>query len=219
MEPRLLEVWGDPPEANILAMVARHLDSGGVVAMPTETVYGFGSALRDGAIREVQRLKVRGMDEPFLVLVSGPQAVPDLEWTPLARELSEIFWPGALTLILRDPHRRFPPGVRSLDDKVAIRHSPHPMAMGLVEALGEPIISTSVNPPGGVPALTAQEAMEISRSLGGGVNLWVLDGGRLPPSEPSTIIDCSEDEPVVVRAGSIPLNRLRCVLPGLEGPN
>ena len=219
MEPRLLEVLGDPPEADILAMVARHLDSEGVVAIPTETVYGFGSALRDRAIREVQRLKGRGMDQPFLILVSGPQAVSDLEWTPLATELSEIFWPGALTLILKDPHRRFPPGVRSLDGKVAIRHSPHPMALGLVEALGEPIISTSVNPPGEVPALTAREAMEISRSLGAGGNLWVLDGGRLPPSHPSTIVDCSRAEPVVVRAGSIPVNRLRCVLPGLEGPD
>lgn len=219
MRPRLLEVWGDPPEEEILAMVARYLESGGIVAMPTETVYGFGGALLEGPIRAIQRLKVRVVDQPFLVLIPGPEAVPELEWTSVALELARVFWPGALTLVLRDPQRHFPPGVRSLEGTVAVRQSPHPLAAGLVGTLGQPIISTSVNPPGGVPALTAQEALEVSVSLGAGGDLWVLDGGPLPPSDPSTIIDCSGAEPVVIRAGSLPVNRLRCVLPGLEGPN
>lgn len=219
MRPRLLEVWGDPPEGKILATVARHMRAGGLVAMPTETVYGFGSLLRPELIARVRRLKARGQDSPFLALVQGPESVPELEWTPWARELAKLFWPGPLTLILQDPQGRFPPGVRSSEGTVAIRQSPNPLARGLVEALGEPILSTSVNPPKGIPALTAREAMETAVSLGGGSDLWVLDSGPLPPSEPSTIIDCSGPQPLVVRAGSIPVNRLRCVLPELENPH
>jgi L-threonylcarbamoyladenylate synthase len=200
-------------------MVARHMRAGGLVAMPTETVYGFGALLRPGLISRVQQLKARDHDSPFLVLVAGPESVPELEWTPWAREFAKLFWPGSLTLVLPDPQGRFPLGVRSAAGTVAIRQSPHPLARGLVEALGEPILSTSVNPPKGIPALTAQEAMETAVSLGGGTDLWVLDSGPLPPSEPSTIIDCSGPQPLVVRAGSIPLNRLRCVFPELENPD
>jgi len=218
MEPRMLEMWGDPPDPELLDMVARHLEGGGLVAMPTETVYGFGAALRNQAVRELQRLKARGSEKPFLVLVSGIESVSELAWTPEALEFANIFWPGALTLVLRDPKGIFPPGVRKEDGTVAVRQTPHPLARRIVESLGEPLISTSANPPGGVPSLTAQEARDTALALGAGKDLWVLDGGSLDQSEPSTIIDFSGSEPVVVRPGSIPVNRLRCVLPGLAGP-
>ncbi len=219
MEPRLLEVWGEPPDQDLLEVVARHLEGGGLVAMPTETVYGFGCALQEAALKEVKRLKGRGPGKPFLVLIPGAESVPDLSWTPEAREFASVFWPGALTLVLKDPKRRFPRGVRSVVDTVAVRVSPHPVAKGVVEALGAPVASTSANPPGGVPALTAREARETAAALGAGSDLWVLDSGPLRPSASSTIIDCSGPEPVVKRAGAIPVNRLRCVLPGLSDPS
>jgi len=218
MEPRLLKIWGDPPDGELLAVVGRHLTRGGLVAMPTETVYGFGGILRDKPLKALQKMKGRGGDKPFLVLVPDAASVADLDWTPLARELAKIFWPGALTLVLRDPERRFPLGVRSPEDTVAVRQSPHPVARGLVETLGEPIVSTSANSPGGIAALSPEEAFETARSLGAGRKMWVLDAGILRPSEPSTIVDCTGDEPVVIRAGSIPMNRLRCVIPDLKPP-
>ena len=218
MEPRLLEMWGDPPDPELLGMVARHLEGGGLVAMPTETVYGFGAALQDPALRELTRLKARGPEKPFLVLVPGIESVSELAWTPDALEFANIFWPGALTFVLSDPAGIFPPGVRSAEGTVAIRQTPHPVARGIVEALGQPLISTSANPPGGVPSLTAKEALDTAMALGAGNDLWVLDGGALDPSEPSTIIDFSGSDPVVVRSGSIPVSRLRCVLPNLEEP-
>jgi L-threonylcarbamoyladenylate synthase len=218
VEPRVLEIWGDPPDPDLLGMVVRHLEGGGVVAMPTETIYGFGAALLDQAVKELQRLKARGSEKPFLVLVPGIESVSELEWTPEALEFAKTFWPGALTLVLNDPKGLFPPGVRKADGTVAVRQTPHPVARGIVEALGKPLVSTSANPPGGVPALTAQEARDTALALGAGTHLWVLDGGSLDPSEPSTIIDFSGSEPVVVRPGSIPISRLRCVLPDLAGP-
>jgi L-threonylcarbamoyladenylate synthase len=217
MGPRTLEMWGDPPDQELITMVASHLRGGGLVAMPTETVYGFGAALKGKAVKEIQRLKVRGPEKPFLVLVPGLESVSGLSWTPQARDLADTLWPGALTLVLEDPQGLFPLGVRSADGTVAIRQSPHPLARGIVEALGEPIISTSANPPGGVPALTAQEAWETARSLGAGDDLWVLNSGPLDPSQVSTVVDCTGPEPKVLREGSVPINRLRCVVPGMGG--
>jgi len=219
MEPRLLKVWGDPPDPELLAVVGRHLRRGGLVAMPTETVYGFGAVLRERPLKALQKLKGRGGEKPFLILVPSLEAIEDLAWTPGARELADVFWPGALTLVLRDVSGRFPPGVRSTEGSVAVRQSPHPLAKGLLENLGEPIVSTSANPPGGVPALTPEEALETARFLGAGRKMWVLDAGGLSPSEPSTIVDCTGPDPVVLRAGSIPVVRLRCVLPDLDAPS
>lgn len=217
MPPRLVEVAGDPPDSHTLFRIATHVEEGGVVAMPTETVYGFSGLVREGPIRRIQALKSRDGNRPFLVLVDGPGSVLELEWTPWALELAEVFWPGALTLVLNDPKARFPSGVRSPTGTVAVRQSPHPVARGLVETVGKPLISTSLNPAGEAPALSAEEAMQTVLTLDPGADIWILDGGRLPPSEPSTIIDCSGSEARVLRAGSIPVDRVRCVLPELKG--
>ena len=101
---------------------------------------------------------------------------------------------------------------------MAIRVSPHPLASAVVTALGRPLVSTSANSPGGLPATTAAEALETARALGAGDEMWVLDGGPLSPSEPSTIVDCTGPAPVVRRVGAIPVNRLRCVLPEIHEP-
>ena len=218
MGPRFVEVFGDPPNPGILGLVANHLRGGGLVAMPTETVYGFGGTLDDGPLTALQNLKGRREEKPFLVLVPGMGAVSDLLWTAPARELARVFWPGGLTLVLADVNGRFPPGVQSPRGTVAIRQSPHPVARGVLELLGEPIISTSANPPGGSPALNAREAGEAARALGAQEELWVLDHGPLGPSKPSTIVDCSGEQPVVLREGAVPLGRLRCVLPEVQWP-
>ena len=99
---------------------------------------------------------------------------------------------------------------------VAIRVSPHPLAKAVVDAVQGPLLSTSANTPGGQPALSAQEAGTVAKELGAGNRLWILDGGSLEPSEPSTLIDCTREEPVVLRAGAIPVNRIRCVLPEIH---
>jgi tRNA threonylcarbamoyl adenosine modification protein (Sua5/YciO/YrdC/YwlC family) len=199
--------------------VGDHLRGGGLVVHPTETVYGFGCALREAPIRRIQTLKGRGPDRPFLILVPSKEAVGGLAWTKDAEELAQVFWPGALTLVLRDPKGLFPAGIRSPRGSVAVRVSPHPVARGLVEALGGPITSTSANQPGNRPALSAAEARRTALALGADEALWVLDGGPLDPSPPSTIIDVSGPNPVVSRIGAIPLNRLRCVLPEIHGPS
>ena len=218
MPPRLVDFRSGTPAPDLLQAVVRHLRAEGIVAMPTETVYGFSCLLQDSPLREVRRLKGREGHRPFLLLIPHAGEASDLEWTPQARELAEAFWPGALTLVLRDPCHRFPDGVRSAQGGVAVRVSPHPVARAVVELAGEAMVSTSANPPGGLPAMSGPEALDTSVALGAGETLWILDGGLLPPSDPSTIVDCSGPEPLVRRVGAIPLNRLRCVLPELHDP-
>jgi L-threonylcarbamoyladenylate synthase len=216
MGPRILDFHGGLTDPDLVREVVEHLLGDGLIAIATETVYGYGCALRPEAIGKVLELKARDVEKPFLVLVPDLDSTSMLEWTREARELAEVFWPGALTLVLRDPSEHFPAGVRSAGGTVAIRMTPHPVASSIVETLGAPIVSTSANPPGAVPARSAVEAMEAAVRQGAGSELWVLDSGPLPPSTPSTIVDCSGGDAKVVRDGVIPTNRLRCVLPGIQ---
>lgn len=189
--------------------VGRHLRGGGLLAYPTETVYGFGCALRDGALERLSELKRRAPDRPFLLLVPSRESVADLLWTEVAADLADAFWPGPLTLILADPEERYPARVRGPSGGVAVRRTPHPVARTLVERLDEPVTSTSANRPGGRPARSAGEASRAARALGAGHELLVVDGGTLSPSAPSTIVDCTDEgRAVVVREGAIASSRL-----------
>jgi L-threonylcarbamoyladenylate synthase len=215
-EPAVLDFAGLDPSAEDLGPVVRHLREGGVVAYPTETVYGFGGLCTEEAVAALRALKPRGGDRPFLVLVAEAAEVAGLRWTDEARALASVFWPGALTLVLADPDGIFPPGVRSSSGSVAVRVSPHPFVRALLVSLGAGVTSTSANAPGRAPARSFPEVLEAAKKLGAGAELLVVDGGTLTPSEPSTIVDFSGAEPEVVRAGSIPVGRLHCVLPELH---
>jgi L-threonylcarbamoyladenylate synthase len=214
--PRRLDfrAWGGSDED--LRDVVRHLESGGLVAYPTETVYGFGGLVQEEALRRLAELKPRDPEKPYLLLVPHTDSIRRLAWTPAARELAGVFWPGALTLVLEDPSESFPLGVRSSGGGVAVRRSSHPLARRLVELLNAPITSTSANAPGAPPAASGEEALAAAAALGAGEELWVLDFGALPASASSTIVDCTGASPRVLRAGQTPVKRLRCVLPGID---
>jgi L-threonylcarbamoyladenylate synthase len=188
----------------------RHLHAGGLIGYPTETVYGFGCALLSEPLERLARLKDRGPDQPFLVLIRSPADVGGLAWTEAARRLADAFWPGPLTLALADPDGRFPDAVRSPWGTVAVRVSPHPATAAILAACGGPVTSTSANRAGQPPSLDAYAA---ARALGdnGGPAL-VLDGGPLPPSRPSTILDCSGSEPRVLRVGTLPITEIEKVV-------
>lgn len=219
MPVRVVELRSEPYDPSALGMAVRHLSGGGLAAMPTETVYGFGCVLEHEPLRRLQRLKGRDSDKPFLILIPGVEAAPELRWSTEALELAKVFWPGALTLVLQDAEEKFPPSVRNPRGGVAVRVSPHPLARAVLAALGTPIVSTSANRPGGFPAQSAEEAREAVEGLGGEEDLWILDGGHLEPSPPSTIVDLSGSVPMVRRAGAVPINRIRCVLPEINDPN
>lgn len=204
------------PEGGDIDAAVRHLRGDGLLAYPTETVYGFGGTLAPAAVEALLALKGRGPDRPVLLLVASPADTPGLAWTDEARELAGAFWPGALTLILADPESRYPAGVRSPRGGVGVRQCAHPVPALLVEALGGPLTSTSANAPGEAPARSGDEAAAAVERLGASADVLVLDAGRLPESEPSTVVDCTGPRLRVVREGAIPVSRLRCVLPELH---
>ncbi|HUP52644.1 MAG TPA: L-threonylcarbamoyladenylate synthase [Longimicrobiales bacterium] len=213
--PERLDLRADP-EAD-LSRVVQHVRAGGLIAYPTETVYGVGGSTAEGAVARLSRLKSREPDKPFLLLVESIGAVEGLRWTPEARELARAFWPGSLTLVLEDPVGIFPRWVSDQDGRaVGVRVSPHPLVARLLREVGGPLTSTSLNVPGEPPASSGSEAVEVVRRLGDR-DVLVLDAGTLPRSGPSTVVDCTGEEPVVLRKGSIPTSRLRCATPRIHG--
>ena len=216
--PLRLDFRGWLPGEDELLPVIEHLRAGGLLAYPTETVYGLGCLLREDALARLLALKRAGGEKPLLLLVPGKESVAGLAWTEEAAELAGVFWPGAVTLVLPDPEGRYPPAVRSREGNVAVRVSSHPLVRNLVALLGEPLTSTSANRPGEAPAADGETALAAALALGAGEELWVLDAGALPRSAPSTIVDCAAGVPRVLREGATPVRRLRCVLKEIVPP-
>ncbi|HEU5319605.1 MAG TPA: L-threonylcarbamoyladenylate synthase [Methylomirabilota bacterium] len=191
------------PEAAVLAEAVGVLRAGGLVAFPTETFYGLGAAaLQPAAARRVYDAKGRPTGKPVLVLVDSVEMAAALAETvsPAASALMARHWPGALTLVLR-AGRRVPAEVTAGTGTVGVRLSSHPVARGLVTALGEPVTAPSANPSGGAPPVTAAAVLE---GLAGRIDL-VLDAGPTAGGAPSTVVDATVDPPRIVRAGAVRL--------------
>lgn len=211
--PRVIPCRNGLLPADELGEVGRHLRSGGLLAYPTETVYGLGGLVEDGPLRALAALKRRDADKPFLLLLPDPQAAAGLVWSRCARKLAERLWPGPLTLVLADPGRAFPAQARGGSGGVAVRMSPAPVARQILGEVGAPITSTSANPPGGAPARSGKEAWDAARALDADERLWVVDAGELLPAPASTIVDCTGRDPVVLRAGALDPSELRETCP------
>jgi L-threonylcarbamoyladenylate synthase len=197
--------------------VLRHLVQGGLIAYPTETVYGFGSLVAAGPVARLSALKGRAPGKPFLVLVTGLGMLRDigLRLTDAAERLAAAFWPGALTLVLPGGEGLVPIALRGPEGGVAARWTSHPGAARLIATIGSPLTSTSANrtrEPAARDAagITGQFKDDIARGT-----LLVLDAGRLPDSPPSTVVDCTGIAPRVIRRGAVDSERLRSIVPAL----
>ncbi len=178
------------------------LESGGVIGIPTDTVYGIAAnALDEDAVDKVFSLKGREDTSPIPVLVGE---VEDL--LKYAREvpegaiaLAEAFWPGQLTIVVTKSDI-IPTVVSGGLDTVGLRIADHPVPRELVSALGTPITATSAN-------ISGTEALSSARSvfeqLGSRLDM-VFDGGELPASKPSTVVDATVNPPRILREGAVP---------------
>lgn len=217
--PSAVPFWSpEEVEASLRASIA-HLHGGGALAYPTETVYGFGGAVDHESVETLVRLKRRPPSKPFLLLIAGSEMLArlGLHLSHAAARLAARHWPGPLTLVLAGGERRVPPRLRGPEGGIAVRWTPHPGLTRLIHAYGEPITSTSANRPGVPPASSAAEIVAqwpdvINRNV-----LRVLDGGRVPPSAPSTVVDCTTRLPRVIRPGAISSAVLRESVPDLIG--
>jgi L-threonylcarbamoyladenylate synthase len=191
--------------------VARHVEAGGLIAYPTETVYGLGSLARERDLASLASLKGRAPGKPFLLLVSNRVMAEDagLTFNAAARALSDAFWPGPLTLVLPGGEGKLPDALRGPERGIAVRWTSHAGVLALIDYLAQPITSTSANRPGdrtapGVDALLETFGDPVRDGI-----LIVLDGGVLGNVPPSTLVDCTTPVAKLVREGAIPITDLR----------
>lgn len=196
--------------AAALAPVVGHLRGGGLLAYPTETVYGLGSRAREAEVRALAKLKGRRPDKPFLLLVSdrGMAEARGLAFSEAASALASAFWPGPLTLVLSGGGG-LPDSLRGPEGGIAVRWTSHRGMARLVAALGEPLTSTSANLPGEPPAPGAAAIVRDFAAAVDAGTLLVLDGGVLGNSPPSTVVDCTRPAPRLVREGALKVGELR----------
>jgi len=184
------------------------LREGGLVAFPTDTVYGIGSmAFNQEAIESIYMVKERAPEKAIPVLIADEGDLDRVVKvvTRLARRLISSFWPGPLTLVL--PKRvELPPGI-SATSTVGVRIPDHDIARALFRHAG-PMAVTSANISGQESPCTAEEVL---RQLSGRIPL-ILDGGKTPGGIPSTVVDASGHEPILIREGPISFQKIKTIL-------
>jgi L-threonylcarbamoyladenylate synthase len=199
-----------PATEEHIARAAAVIRAGGLVAFPTETVYGLGAdALNEDAVRKIFLAKERPADDPLIVHIASASQLPQLarQIPQRAWDLIERFWPGPLTLVLPKTER-VPTVTTGGLDTVAVRMPSHPVAKRLIELSAVPIAAPSANRFGRPSPTIAKHVWE---DLHGRIDL-ILDGGPTPIGVESTVLDLTVDPPMVLRPGGVTLEELRAVL-------
>jgi L-threonylcarbamoyladenylate synthase len=197
-----------PYENEALEQALELLQQGELVAFPTDTVYGLGVMAFDAqAIDRLYQAKGREAGKAIAILVGEADALQRVTagMNEMAMRLAQRFWPGPLTLVV-EGHPSLPANL-SPRPTVGVRMPDHPVALKLLRRAG-PLAVTSANLSGAPNANTAQEVLA---QLGGRVAL-ILDGGKTPGGLPSTVLDCTGPQPVILRLGPITLEQIYAVL-------
>jgi L-threonylcarbamoyladenylate synthase len=203
-------VDGECPNPANIAQAAEILRRGGLVAFPTETVYGLGAnALDARAVESIFMAKGRPPTNPIIVHVAGADAAQQLvlDWPPPANRLAERFWPGPLTLVLRK-RPMVPEIVTAGGSTVGVRVPAHPVAHALLDAAQIPVAAPSANRSAQISPTTADH---VRRALDGRID-FILDGGPTPGGLESTVVDLTVDPPQVLRPGLVTIEQLEGVV-------
>ena len=189
-----------------ISAAAKLLREGGLVAVPTETVYGLGANGLDGeAVKKIFAAKGRPQDNPLIIHVTGAQWLPRYcaEVPPLAYVLARKFWPGPLTMILK--RREIVPDETTAGlETVGVRCPNHPVTLAIIREAGVPIAAPSANTSGRPSCTTAQDVLE---DMDGKID-GIVDGGPCTVGVESTILDLTCDPPRLLRPGGLPLEDL-----------
>jgi L-threonylcarbamoyladenylate synthase len=189
----------DSPLLHSILTACDVVRQGGLIAFPTDTVYGLAARVDDEiAIARLFTAKGRDAMKAIAVLLADvvqlPLVAPPLN--PIAQRLAQCFWPGALTLVV--PRNLDLPAVLSPYPTIGVRIPNHPLALAILQRCG-PLAVTSANLAGQADSLTAEQ---VRRSLGARVD-WIVDGGTTPGANPSTVVDCTRLPVTILRAGPI----------------
>jgi L-threonylcarbamoyladenylate synthase len=185
------------------------LKKGGVVAFPTDTVYGLGASMAiDSAVEKVYRIKRRPRNMPLPLLLADLSQLEEVAISipASARLLADRFWPGPLTLVLLKSAAIS--DIVSSDKTIAVRIPDHPIPTSLARGIGTAIIGTSANLSGQPSTLTAEEARS---QLGASVDLIIE--GDCPGGRESTVVDLTGETPVILREGALSIEALRQLCP------
>ena len=188
------------------------IQSGGVVAFPTDTVYGIGvSAFQQPAIERIYEVKGRSTLKAIPILLGNPELARQITppFSPLVRKLTQRFWPGPLTLIV--PLLASLPENLSPTPTIGLRVPDHAFALKLLQETG-PLAATSANLSGETNALSAAA---VHSQLGGRIDL-ILDGGESPGGQASTVLDCTSEKPLLLREGPLPWDEIQSELQDLN---
>ena len=210
MTLKFLQVDPVNPEPEKIALAAAVIRGGGLVAFPTETVYGLGAnALDEAAVGRIFVAKARPSEDPLIVhigkiedLVAVTNSIPDL-----VSVLAEAFWPGPLTLVL-PKSRLVPANVSAGLNNVAVRMPAHPVALALLESAGVPIAAPSANRFGHTSPTSAAHVLQ---DLGEYIDM-ILDGGEASVGVESTVLDLTQTPPVILRPGGLTREELERVI-------
>lgn len=198
------------PSSQVIAAAAEVIRRGGLVAFPTETVYGLGAdALSEAAVLGIFTAKGRPSYNPIIAHVASVEHAYTLvtQWPTAAGQLAAMFWPGPLTLVLpKAPH--VPSALTAGRDTVAVRMPAHPVALALIKAAGRPIAAPSANR---FTELSPTSADHVERGLGARVDM-ILDGGSTQVGIESTVVDLSGAFPALLRPGTLSRVALERVL-------
>lgn len=210
MSTEVVAVDPESPQSDAIGRAAEVIRRGGLVAFPTETVYGLGAdALSETAVLRIFAAKGRPANNPLIVHVLDVAAARELTtaWPAVADQLAAAFWPGPLSIVLpKSSH--VPDAVTAGGPTVALRIPNHPVARALIAASGRPLAAPSANPSTRVSSVRAEHVMQ---GLVGKVDM-ILDAGRTSGGLESTVVDLSGDAPRLLRPGLIDEQQLRRVL-------
>ncbi|MBQ6196929.1 MAG: threonylcarbamoyl-AMP synthase [Lachnospiraceae bacterium] len=214
MKTRFCRLSGGPEDEEIYREAGTIIREGGLVAFPTETVYGLGgNGLSGASSAKIYAAKGRPSDNPLILHIAGMEELPALvsDIPDAAKRLAEAFWPGPMTLIFRKSSL-VPPETTGGLDTVAVRMPSHPAAQRFIRAAGVPIAAPSANLSGRPSPTTAKHVRE---DLDGRIDM-ILDGGPADIGLESTIIDVTEETPVILRPGYIGREALETLLGKVE---
>jgi L-threonylcarbamoyladenylate synthase len=213
-ETKILSISPTDPDPGAIEQAVAVLRAGGLVAFPTETVYGLGAdVLNLEAIKNVFEVKGRPSDNPLIVHVAGTKQLDDIvdEIPDKGKTLGQAFWPGPLTLVMKRTILVSDLVTAGLDT-VAVRMPDHPAALSLIRAFGEGIVGPSANLSGRPSPTTANHVYD---DLRGRVDL-ILDAGPTVIGLESTVVDVTVDPPVILRLGGLTRERIEEVVGTVE---
>lgn len=205
------------PTSDAIQRAADCLRAGGLVGMPTETVYGLAADATSGeAVARLYEAKRRPRFNPLITHVSDLAMAQRLVlFNPVAERLADAFWPGPLTLVLpRQPHCPVSELASAGLDTLAVRCPDHAIARALIAATKRPLVAPSANPSGGVSPTTARH---VTDGLGDRVEM-VLDGGACPVGVESTVIAFDGDTPLLLRKGGLERTAIEAITGPLKNP-